>query len=200
MFKKIYIEITNICNLKCKFCPETSRKKELMSIENFEKIISKICKHTKLVCLHVKGEPLLHNQLEDILSILEKYDLRANITTNGTLIKDKLEVLKKCILVRDVVDYGKFLTYKYKKYAKNGDILEQGKIECKINNIEDAVKFMEAINYKILFKIYDKCIVYANETTELAVQLVNDKYIFIELEDRCNHINRFYNKIDESEK
>ena len=56
---------------------------------------------------------------------------------------------------------------------------------------------MKAINYKILFKIYDKCIVYANEFTELAVQLVNDKYIFIELEDRCNHINRFYNTIDE---
>ena len=36
MFKKIYIEITNICNLNCKFCPETSRKKESMSIENFE--------------------------------------------------------------------------------------------------------------------------------------------------------------------
>ena len=33
MFKKIYIEITNICNLKCKFCPETSRKKELMSLK-----------------------------------------------------------------------------------------------------------------------------------------------------------------------
>ena len=39
MFKKIYIEITNICNLNCKFCPETSRKKRTMSLENFEEII-----------------------------------------------------------------------------------------------------------------------------------------------------------------
>ena len=72
MFKKIYIEITNICNLKCKFCPETNRKKEFMTLENFEEIIRKIQKHTQLVCLHVKGEPLLHNNLEGILKILEK--------------------------------------------------------------------------------------------------------------------------------
>jgi len=102
MFKKIYIEITNICNLKCSFCPETSRKKESMSVEDFEKIIKKIHKYTKLVCLHVKGEPLIHNKLQEILNILEKYNLKANITTNGTLIKDKLEILKNSNAVRQI--------------------------------------------------------------------------------------------------
>lgn len=102
MFRKIYIEITNICNLKCKFCPETSRNKQFMSIENFEDIISKIYKYTNLVCLHVKGEPLLHNQLESILKILEKYNLKANITTNGTLIKQKLEIIKNSKAVRQI--------------------------------------------------------------------------------------------------
>ena len=102
MFKKIYIEITNICNLNCKFCPDTNRSKEFMSLENFEKIISKIYKHTKLLALHVKGEPLLHNELEKILEILEKYNLKANITTNGTLIKKKLEVLKNAKSVRQI--------------------------------------------------------------------------------------------------
>ena len=38
MFKKIYIEITNICNLKCAFCPETKRKKEYIDLEKFEEI------------------------------------------------------------------------------------------------------------------------------------------------------------------
>ena len=102
MFKKIYIEITNICNLNCKFCPETSRNKEYMSLENFEKIISKIHKYTKLVALHVKGEPLLHNELENILKILEKYNLKANITTNGTLIKKKLKLIKNSKAVRQI--------------------------------------------------------------------------------------------------
>ena len=102
MFKKIYIEITNICNLKCKFCPETERAKQYMLAEDFEKIIKKIYKYTKLVCLHVKGEPLLHKQLEQILETLEKYNLKANITTNGTLIKNNIEVLKKAKALRQI--------------------------------------------------------------------------------------------------
>ena len=102
MFKKIYIEITNICNLKCEFCPETNRKKQFINIENFEKIIKKIHKYTNLVCLHVKGEPLLHSNLEEIIKILEKYNLKANITTNGTLIKEKLEIIKNSKAVRQI--------------------------------------------------------------------------------------------------
>ena len=102
MLKKIYIEITNICNLKCEFCPETKRTKQYMEVEEFEKIIKKIYKYTKLVCLHVKGEPLLHSQLEQILEILEKYNLKANITTNGTLIKNNIEVLKKAKALRQI--------------------------------------------------------------------------------------------------
>ena len=102
MFKKIYIEITNICNLNCKFCLETNRKKEYISIENFEKIIQKICKYTNLVFLHVKGEPLLHSGLEQILEILEKYNLKTNITTNGTLVKEKLDIIKNSKAVRQI--------------------------------------------------------------------------------------------------
>ena len=102
MFKKIYIEITNICNLKCEFCPETKRTKQYMEVEEFEKIIKKIYKHTKLVCLHVKGEPLLHRKLEQILEILEKYNLKVNITTNGTLIKNNIEILKKSKALRQI--------------------------------------------------------------------------------------------------
>jgi len=102
MFKKIYIEITNICNLRCKFCPDTKRKKEFMTVDNFEKIIKKIHTHTNLVYLHVKGEPLLYDNLEEIFKILEKYNLKANITTNGTLIKDKLEAFKNSKAVRQI--------------------------------------------------------------------------------------------------
>jgi radical SAM protein with 4Fe4S-binding SPASM domain len=102
MFKKIYIEITNVCNLNCKFCPETNRKKQSMSVKDFEEIIKKIYKYTNLVCLHVKGEPLLHNKLDRIFQILEKYNLKANITTNGTLIKEKLEIIKEYKAVRQI--------------------------------------------------------------------------------------------------
>ena len=39
-------------------------------------VLKKVQKHTELVCLHVKGEPLLHSDLEMILEILENYNLK----------------------------------------------------------------------------------------------------------------------------
>ena len=109
----------------------------------------------------------------------------------------KLEILQKCILVRDVVGIEKSLVYKYKKYADNGDILEQGKVKCPINNIDKAINFMEAINYKKLFNVFDKCNVFANDESELIVELVNDKYIFIEMESKPEYINRKYESVEE---
>ena len=102
MFKKVYIEITNICNLKCKFCPETNRKKEFINLESFENIIAKIKKYTNLVCLHVKGEPLLHPNLKEILKVLDENNLKVNVTTNGTLLKNKLNILKGSRSLRQI--------------------------------------------------------------------------------------------------
>lgn len=90
--------------------------------------------------------------------------------------------MKKCILVREIIGIKKVLLYKYKRFDKDGNILEQGKVECPVDNIDKAIQFMKDINYKKIFKINDQCIVYDNGKTELVVQLVNDKNIFIELE------------------
>ena len=132
--------------------------------------------------------------------LIEEYELKDDymISNDVNLTNlSKLEILQKCILVRDIVGIKKELLYKYKKYAPNGDIIEQGKVECSVTDINKAIEFMKSINYKKLFKIYDKCVVFANEESELIVQLVNDKYIFIEMESECEHINRKYNSIDE---
>ena len=94
-FKRIYIEITNFCNLNCSFCAKSTRNKQFMSKDNFEHIIKQISNYTDYVYLHVLGEPLLHPELDEILSICEKFNLNVNITTNGTLLLSKLEILKK---------------------------------------------------------------------------------------------------------
>ena len=104
----------------------------------------------------------------------------------------KLDILSKCILVRDVVGFEKALTYKYKKYNDNNDIIEQGKVKCPILDIKKAVEFMKMIDYKKLFEIHDTC-----KETELVVQLVNDKYIFIEMEDKCEFVDKVYKDVNE---
>lgn len=88
-FKRIYIEITNVCNLKCDFCPQTNRKLEFMGIELFNKILEQIKDYTDHVYFHVKGEPLLHPELDKFLDISHALGLKVNITTNGTLINKR---------------------------------------------------------------------------------------------------------------
>lgn len=92
-FKRAYIEITSSCNLSCSFCQETKRAKRFMSIEEFGHVIEQIKPYTGFVYLHVKGEPLLHPRLEDIISCCEANDMQVNITTNGTLLKERLDIL-----------------------------------------------------------------------------------------------------------
>ena len=94
-FKRIYIEITNICNLKCSFCSNSKRNKKEMSIDEFELVMSKITMYTDYIYLHVKGETLSHHYLDDILSICKKYNKKVCITTNGVFLKDRLDILSK---------------------------------------------------------------------------------------------------------
>ena len=98
-FKKIYVEITNKCNLNCSFCSKDKRELKEMTPLEFEKVILKIKDYTDYIYLHVKGEPLLHSSLDSILSICDKNNMKVNITTNGTLIKEKYNILDnhKCI-------------------------------------------------------------------------------------------------------
>ena len=64
-----------------------------MSVDEFEEVISKIKDYTDTVCLHVKGEPLLHSNFEEILNICDKNNINISLTTNGTLLKTKIKTL-----------------------------------------------------------------------------------------------------------
>ncbi len=92
-FHRIYIEITNRCNLSCSFCGNNQRRKEEMSLEAFEHILKEITGKTDIILLHVTGEPLLHSQFDEILNLCDYYGFRVHLTTNGTLLKDKIHTL-----------------------------------------------------------------------------------------------------------
>lgn len=101
-FKKIYVEITNSCNLKCSFCPEGKRKKQFITIEKFEHIINEIKEYTNLIALHVKGEPLLHPGLKQILEICKNNNIFVNITTNATLLEKNVNTIIESNAVRQL--------------------------------------------------------------------------------------------------
>lgn len=101
-FLKIYIEITNICNLNCSFCSKTQRTKKYMTAQEFEEICKEIKEYTNIIALHVQGEPLLHPELGEILEICNKYNLKVNITTNATLIDKQMNVIVKSKAIRQI--------------------------------------------------------------------------------------------------
>ncbi len=93
-FKRIYIEITNVCNLSCKFCKPHTRKNRFMEVQEFETILNKISSYTSYIYLHVKGEPLLHPEVDRLIKIAYEKGFKVNLTTNATLLSEHLEITK----------------------------------------------------------------------------------------------------------
>lgn len=101
-YKKVYIEITNICNLKCNFCPSTRRQLKYMNKEEFSNVISQVKPFTDYIYFHLMGEPLLNPEIESFLKICYETGLQVNITTNGTLLKRAKNILFNAPALRKV--------------------------------------------------------------------------------------------------
>ena len=102
MFKRIYLEISNICNVQCSFCPVVEKDKKLMDIIEFENALKQVAPLTEIVCLHLMGEPLAHPQFLKILAICEAYNTQIDLTTNGILIKKYKDAIINSKCVRQV--------------------------------------------------------------------------------------------------
>ena len=86
MITRCYLEITNICNLDCLFCPKTDRAKHRLSMEEFERLTDKLRGQIKFLYFHLMGEPFLHPHLSDFIQIARRKDFVPVLTTNGTLL------------------------------------------------------------------------------------------------------------------
>ena len=93
MYRKVYVEITNICNMNCSFCHGTKREPRRMRLDEFKIILEKIKPHTNYVYYHLMGEPLTHPELGLFLETATEMGFKSIITTNGTLLKQKGQVL-----------------------------------------------------------------------------------------------------------
>lgn len=92
-FKKVYLEITNVCNLNCAFCPGTARPPRFMSKDEFTHLASRLRPYTDYLYFHLMGEPLMHPELPALLDIAGALGFRVIITTNGTLLPSRGDAL-----------------------------------------------------------------------------------------------------------
>lgn len=181
-FNKFYIEITNVCNLACSFCPVTNRKGEFMQIYDFKKILEQIKNHTEYLFFHVKGEPLFHPDLDKFLDLSFEKGFKVNLTTNGTLIRSVMDkIINKPALRKisfslhsfdgnemksDKEDYINDIIYFMKEASKTNIIIELRlwnldkdnitKVERQRNNIIlEAIEEYLELPYRIEEKISD---------------------------------------------
>lgn len=92
-FRKVYVEISNRCNLSCSFCPGTKRQSKAMTEEEFAFLLSRLQDWTDFLYFHVMGEPLCHPKLERFLEMAGNAGFKVILTTNGTLLARRQEML-----------------------------------------------------------------------------------------------------------
>ena len=86
MHSRVYVEITNICNMRCSFCHGHSRTPGRMTREQFTRVLEQLTGHTNYLYYHLMGEPLLHPELGQFLQMAAEQGFRSILTTNGTLL------------------------------------------------------------------------------------------------------------------
>jgi len=86
-FYRIYIELTNVCGLRCSFCPTKALPNTTMALDFFESVVKEAKPLTKEIACHVVGDPLTLSNLSDYLDIIQKHNLKAMLTTSGYFMK-----------------------------------------------------------------------------------------------------------------
>jgi MoaA/NifB/PqqE/SkfB family radical SAM enzyme len=84
---RIYIELTNICGLRCSFCPTKNLPNLTMSLDFFESIVRQAKLFTNEIACHVMGDPLTLSNLKAYLDIIYQYEMKALLTTSGYFMK-----------------------------------------------------------------------------------------------------------------
>ena len=177
-FKKIYIEITNICNLNCSFCSKSNLPKKEMTLLEFEEILKKIDKYTDYIYLHVKGEPLTHRYLDDILKITKEYNKKVCITTNGVFLKDKIDVLSK---------YDNIYQINISLHSENN----------KINYLEDIFSTIDNLKYPyISYRFWTLEDNKMDSKTKEYLNKIKEKYNVKEVHDGIKLDNKIYLSLD----
>jgi len=93
-FERIHLELTNQCNFGCEFCPDRliTRPRGNMDPKLMRRVLHQIADDglTRVVCLHLMGEPLLHPNLLEAVQLAGRLGLEVHLTTNGWLLTDEL--------------------------------------------------------------------------------------------------------------
>ena len=144
------IDITPLCNLHCPICihaspvpdsaPELKKQRfssdQMMTVENFEKIVSEVQAKTIALSLYYFGDPLLHPKLAQLCSIASQSGLSTHVSSNFSvrLSDEQLRDLALSGLTHLTVCIDGFSQKSYEKTRVGGNL------ELVLNNLRRIIR------------------------------------------------------------
>ncbi len=144
MYSRVYVEITNICNMNCSFCHGHKRELRRMTVGEFSQILDKLNGYTKYIYYHLMGEPLTHPDLPLFLKMAWERGFKSVLTTNGTL-------LDRCS--DDILEAG------LHKVSLSVHSFEDGSEDSFLKYMKTLTDFAEKANEKgviVVFRLWNK--------------------------------------------
>lgn len=123
------IDPTNICTLKCPFCPTGNglmkRPKGLMSKENFRRIMDILGPYLLHIDMQNWGEPLLNKDIYQMIFYAKKFDINLTLSTNFQNFDERsAEEMINSGLDRLILSIDGASGQSYEKYRRGGSFLK----------------------------------------------------------------------------
>lgn len=132
--KSIYLEVTNKCNLNCRYCNRNNcdtKEEKFLDAERLREYLEDITlinNNAPILINLTGGEPLLNNQIEELFKVIREYDCRISLSTNGVLLTDE-----KADLIKEYCDFV-MLSLDSKDKELNDSIRGKGSYDAAINS------------------------------------------------------------------
>jgi len=169
--KSVIIEITSFCNLHCPLCPTafSNREKGIMPFSDFLKIAENLPSSIQNVDLYLSGEPLIDKDLFKMVTFLVNKNIHCSISTNGTLLGEKIEEILDSGLSELIIGVDGATEDTYKQYRIGGNF------PILINNIKKLVEERRKKNLKTPLIIFQYIVMkHTEKEVGMAIKLARD--------------------------
>ncbi|WRA39737.1 SPASM domain-containing protein [Helicobacter pylori] len=134
-FKKIYIELSDICGLQCSFCPNPKNIRGVMPLELFEKVCKEVAPLTPIITFHVLGDPCKLKNLNHYLNAAKRFSLKVDLVTSGAYLHNFETLLQDAIYQISIsLDAGLDNHNKLNQHRYIQKILEFCRYKCEKNS------------------------------------------------------------------
>ncbi len=137
--KRVPLEVgwslTNRCNYRCKYCGIPKVKSRELTTEQIFSIINELSEFGTKIIQFTGGEPLLREDIRNIIRYTKKKDIYSSMSSNGSLVPDKIKEIKDLDLLKLSLDGPAEIQNKVRQKDSYEDVINAVKV-AKENNIK----------------------------------------------------------------